>query len=189
MERQLASLTGLVKKALHTGVASSPLPEHISLAPPPAVVAAAAAASGNTNSREPTTNSNRNSSSNDFLQVPTSSSYKTPGKWDSNSPDGSLARFGSLCEGSFAVSGLLCGWSGFFRSYVGLCCCWISRSCGCLWASFRESLLRVYQSVFLVIPPRVVWTWGISHNVCVAYVSSKCLLPLIFLFCVCVYIL
>ncbi|XP_063601825.1 uncharacterized protein LOC134777967 isoform X10 [Penaeus indicus] len=78
MERQLASLTGLVKKALHTGVASSPLPEHISLAPPPAVVAAAAAASGNTNNREPTTNSNRNSSSNDFLQVPTSSSYKTP---------------------------------------------------------------------------------------------------------------
>ncbi|XP_047481547.1 nascent polypeptide-associated complex subunit alpha, muscle-specific form-like isoform X4 [Penaeus chinensis] len=78
MERQLASLTGLVKKALHTGVASSPLPEHISLAPPPAVVAAAAAAAGNTNSREPTTNSNRNSTSNDFLQVPTSSSYKTP---------------------------------------------------------------------------------------------------------------
>ncbi|KAK8751035.1 hypothetical protein OTU49_017518, partial [Cherax quadricarinatus] len=32
MERQLASLTGLVQKALHTGVASSPRPEIIPLA-------------------------------------------------------------------------------------------------------------------------------------------------------------
>lgn len=100
MERQLASLTGLVKKALHTGVASSPLPEHIPLAPPPAVVAAAAAASGNANSREPATNSNRNSASNDFLQVPTSSSYKTPGKWDFRGLNGVvLARLVVCVEG------------------------------------------------------------------------------------------
>ncbi|XP_042235475.1 uncharacterized protein LOC121875141 isoform X13 [Homarus americanus] len=80
MERQLASLTGLVQKALHTGVASSPRPEIIPLAPPPAVVAAAAAAAAA--AAQASSNTERdgappppNRATNDFLQVPTSSSF------------------------------------------------------------------------------------------------------------------
>lgn len=85
MERQLASLTGLVQKALHTGVAGSPRPE-IPLAPPPAVVAAAAAAAAASAAAGSQASNDReapaaNRSTNEFLQVPTSSSFsKSSGK-------------------------------------------------------------------------------------------------------------